>query len=360
MRPKTIIKVAGIFLAALLSVPAWGASARQPNTIATPGTVNYVEGQVSIGQEVLTSNSIGTAKLEPNQFLFTGTGKAEVLLTPGVFLRLGDNSSLQMISPDLLNTRVALDKGDATVEVAEIQDANNIEVTADGTTTRLLKRGLYEVNADQGAVRVFDGEATVSNDSRHVKVKGGHEVSIANETISKARSFDKDTYEASDLYRWSSLRSAYVAEANADAAPLYVYGGSDWFGAGWYWDPWFSAYTFIPGDGIFYSPFGWGFYSPFYAGWAPFGFGYGFGYGGYYGHYHHRFGPNYHAWGPGPHYNPGVRGGGFAAGHGAVGFHGGEGFRGGSFGGGFHGGGGGFHGGGFHGGGGGFGGGHGR
>ena len=272
MRAKTITKVAGVFLAALLSAQAWGADTRQPNTIATPGTVNYVEGQVSIGQEVLTSDSIGTAKLEPNQFLFTGKGKAEVLLTPGVFLRLGDDSSVQMVSPDLLNTRVALQKGDATVEVTEIQDANNIEVTADGTTTRLLKRGLYEVNADQGAVRVFDGEAMVSNDSRHVKVKAGHEVSIANETVSKAKSFDKDTYEASDLYRWSSLRSAYLAEANADAAPSYVYGGANWFGAGWYWDPWFSAYTFIPGDGIFYSPFGWGFYSPFYAGWAPFGF----------------------------------------------------------------------------------------
>ncbi|MGC1597615.1 MAG: hypothetical protein WA774_19850, partial [Candidatus Acidiferrales bacterium] len=81
MRAKTITKVAGGFLAALLSAPAWGANARQPNTIATPGTVNYVEGQVSIGQEVLTSDSIGAAKLEPNQFLFTGTGKAEVLLT---------------------------------------------------------------------------------------------------------------------------------------------------------------------------------------------------------------------------------------------------------------------------------------
>jgi len=357
MRAKRITKVAGVFLAALLSAPVWGASTSQTNTIATPGTVNYVEGQVSIGQEVLTSESIGSARLAPNQFLFTGTGKAELLLTPGVFLRLGDNSSLQMISPDLLNTRVALEKGDATVEVAEIQDANNIEVTADGTTTRLLKRGLYEINVDAGAVRVFDGEATVRNDSRQVKVKSGHEVTIADEGVSKPRSFDKDTYEASDLYRWSSLRSAYVAEANADAAPQYVYGGSDWFGAGWYWDPWFSAYTFIPGDGIFYSPFGWGFYSPFYAGWAPFEFGYGFGYGGYYGRYNHHFGHDYHAWGPGPHYNPGVRGGGFGAGHRAAGFRGGGGFHGGGTGGGFHGGGGG---GGFHGGGGGFGGGHGR
>ena len=39
--------------------------------------------------------------------------------------------------------------------------------------------------------------------------------------------------------------------------------GAGWYGAGWYWDPCFGAYTFIPGDGIFYSPFGWGFYPPF-------------------------------------------------------------------------------------------------
>jgi hypothetical protein len=357
MRVKTITKVAGFFLAALISAPAWGASAAQPNQIATPGTVNYVEGQVSIGQQVLNSNSIGSAKLDANQFLFTGTGKAEVLLTPGVFLRLGDNGSLKMISPDLANTEVGLEKGQATVEVAEIQPANNIQVTENGATTQLLKRGLYDFDADNGAVRVFEGEAAVTEGSRRVKVKAGHEVSIANGAVSKATSFDKNAHESNDLYRWSSLRSAYVAEANADAAPSYIYAGSDWYGAGWYWDPWFSAYTFIPGDGIFYSPFGWGFYSPFYAGWAPFGWGYGFGYAGYYGHFHHHFDHDYHAWGPGQHYNPGARGGGFSAGRGASGFHGGEGFRGGSGGGGFHGGGGG----GFHGGGGGFGGGgHGR
>src|SRR2546429_6629765 len=45
---------------------------------------------------------------------------------------------------------------------------------------------------------------------------------------------------------------------------------------------WFDGFTFIPGDGIFYSSFGWGFYSPWYVYGAPFyGYGYGrYGYGG--------------------------------------------------------------------------------
>jgi hypothetical protein len=45
--------------------------------------------------------------------------------------------------------------------------------------------------------------------------------------------------------------------------------GPGWWGPGWYWDPWFSGFTFLPGDGFFYSPFGWGFYSPLVAWRAP-------------------------------------------------------------------------------------------
>ena len=182
-------------------------------------------------------------------------------------------------------------------------------------------------------------------------MKGGHELAL-NQESGKPQSFDKKAYESGDLYSWSSLRSAYLAEANVDLGPSYIAGGGyglGWYGAGWYWDPWFSAYTFIPGDGIFYSPFGWGFYSPFFAFDAPIFFGDG--------HFHHHFDPDHRGGDRGVHYNPGVRGGGYHAGRGyaaaAQGGHAGNGFRSGGGGGGVHGGGGAVHGGGFSGGGGG-------
>ena len=74
----------------------------------------------------------------------------------------------------------------------------------------------------------------------------------------KSAKFDKKKNE-DDFYRWASLRSSYLADANADAARTYIVGGGwgpRWYGTGWYWDPWFSAYTFIPANGIFYGPFG--------------------------------------------------------------------------------------------------------
>lgn len=373
MRLPRVKAIAGFFLAAILSASAWATDTSAKS--AVPGTLNYVEGKVSIGDQTLDSKSIGSAQLQPGQQLTTEDGKAEILLTPGVFLRVGDNSSVKMISPSITNTEIGLEKGHAMVEVAELHPQNDIRITDGVTTTQLLKTGLYDFDLKQGHLRVFDGKAAVEEDDKRVTVKGGHEVSLNSNGPVKPRKFDKKSYTEDDLYRWSSLRSAYLAEANVDAAAIYANNGGGpwgpgWWGADWYWDPYFDAFTFIPGDGIFYSPFGWGFYSPWWVWQAPFyGYGYG-GYGirngGYRGTYYRRFSPDARNWGPGDHYvggrnyangiyrGPGSAGGGFHSGPrmmgGSRGFAGG-GLRGGGPSGGFHGGG--FHGGvGFHGGGG--------
>jgi FecR protein len=272
------------FLAVILSAPAWGTKTDAHS--ALPGTLNYVEGQASIGTQTLDRRSLGSAELQSGQELNTENGKAEILLTPGVFLRLGENSSAKMISPSLTNTEVNLAKGEALVEVAEIHPENDIRISANGATTRLLKTGLYDFDAARDQVRVFDGKASVEDGDRQVTVKGGREVDLNARGKLKAQKFDKKPVEASDLYRWSRLRSSYLSEANVDAARVYVtngWYGPSWIGAGWYWDPWFG-YTFIPTNGVFYSPFGWGFYAPLVVYRAPVIVGGGF--------YHH-FGPGY-------------------------------------------------------------------
>jgi len=276
MRLSRITSIASVFLAVILSAPAFAVSPDAHS--ALPGTLNYVEGQASIAGESLDGNSIGSTTLEPGQTLDTGTGKAEILLTPGVFLRVGDNSTVKMVSPSLTNTQVQLEQGRALVEVAEIHDQNNLQVSEDGVTTRLAKKGLYEFDADQQQVLVFDGKADVQADDRTVEVKGGHALNLNAEGKLKAKGFDKDDAKKSDLYLWSSLRSSYLAEANEDTARVYVangYYGPGWVGPGWYWAPGFSTYTYIPGSGILYSPFGWGYYSPLVVYRAPVHYGFG-------------------------------------------------------------------------------------
>lgn len=254
--------VASLLLAAVLSAPAWGTNTDAK--AAVPGTLNYVEGQVSIGDQTVGTNDIGSAQVQADQTISTSNGKAELLLTPGVFLRLGDNSAVRMISPSLDTTEVSVEEGNAMLEVSQIYPQNDIRISQDGVTARIEKTGLYAFDAQQRQIRVFDGKTEVQAGDRNVTVKGGRELSLNTDKL-KAEGFDKKQYEDSDLYRFSSLRSSYLAEANESSARVYVangWYGPGWIGAGWYWNPWFSSYTFIPANGVLFSPFGWGFYSP--------------------------------------------------------------------------------------------------
>ena len=342
MKRSRLNAVSGFFVAVLLSSPAWGSIPPQP------GTVNYIEGQAAIGAHALTQNAVGAATLAPGQSLTTENGRAEILLTPGIFLRLDAHGSVQMVSPGLADTVMTLQKGRAMVDAAELLPANNIRIGENGASAQLQKAGLYEFDADHGVIRVFDGKAVVQAGGRSIEVTTGHQLALNADGKLKAEKFDRQQF-ADDFYRWGSLRSSYEAEANVDAARRYA-GGSGfspglWYGAGWYWNPWYTAYTFIPGEGIFYDPFGWGFYSPWMAFGAPYlGYG-GYGYLGGCGYYHH-FGPGFQPALRASVVSPGAVGHAYSAsgfsGFGRVGAFGGGGFGGGGFrgGGGFHGGGG--------------------
>jgi hypothetical protein len=361
--------------------------------------LNYFEGQVSIDGRSIGQQAIGTTELIHGQSLQTQAGKAELLLTPGVFLRVGDNSSVTMISPSLTNTELRLDKGKATIEAAELRLQTDIIVDVGDARVRLAQAGLYEINADQNIVRVYQGQLFVDANNREIAVKSQFQLAFdaynsmtpkkfnqaPDEALDQAKAPDVDQSQAGaldqdqlqtpdpaadpvpnqdDLYQWSSLRSSYLAEANVDQAEDYQ--SADDMGNssdGWAWDPYYATYTFIPGGGTtYYSPFGWGFYSPYDVGYAPYGF---------YGHYYHHFDHDYHRWdygnrneahyydhfdhgayrGPGSsyyggrgafigRYPSGAVGGGYRAqgGEGLYGGRGGEGFRGGRGGEGFHGG----------------------
>ncbi|QNI34204.1 FecR domain-containing protein [Alloacidobacterium dinghuense] len=319
-------RLKAILLLSLATLLAPALMLGQSANPAEPGTLNYVEGQVSINGQVVNWSSVGFTALNEGQVIETGNGKAEVLLAPGVFLRVGDNSAVRMISPNLANTEVELIKGRADVEVDQLFKQNDLRVRMKGDEARLLKTGLYAFDSELGTVQVFDGEAEVlpvDGQQKPIVVKDGHQLAM-NGDGEKPKHFDKEASEDA-LYNWSSLRSQYLGEANVQLASEYE--GVPGFAPGWFWDGGLYGYTWLPGDGAFFDPFGYGFYSPYYlyGGGFVYGYGRGYGRGGYRGAY--RQGQT-----------------GFHSGR-AGGFHGG-------YGGGFHGdggfGGGGFHGGGGH------------
>jgi hypothetical protein len=300
---RMLIALAGLGAGlGFLGMPAFAADLPNPASPAEParpGTVNYIEGAAYLNGIPLNGHNIGSAELDAAQELTTDAGKAEILLTLGIFLRVDDHSVVKMISPDLTKTQVEPESGRAGVEVDQIFPQNMVQIIDHGVTTQLIKPGYYEFNANQPEAMVFTGRAEVEvGNGKWETVKDHHELALAPGARDKTASFD--VQQANDeLYNWSSLRSHYLAEANNQIAGEYA--STPGFYPGWYWDPYMWGYTYI-GWGPFFSPFGWGFYP-----WGGFYGGYGRGFygGGYYG-------------------GRGFAGGGFAGG----GFHGGGGFGG--------------------------------
>jgi hypothetical protein len=224
--------------------------------------------------------------IKENQEFRTEEGRAEVLLTPGVFLRLGENSSIRMLSTRLTDAKVEVLSGSAMIECGEVPKDSSIQAVFKGNAIRFEKQGLYRIDTEPARFKVYEGEAVVTDPSGQLTLKGGKETNLSGVLL--AESFDRKDVDA--LYNWSDRRAAYVAQANIVSASTAnstgTYGGfnlvgSNWFGfngvggygpsflGGWMLNPMFGMYTYMPYSGFGYSPFGYTYYSPYTVGYAP-------------------------------------------------------------------------------------------
>jgi hypothetical protein len=260
---------AGLLVTAMYAMP-------QAYTVsAKPGAINYIEGHAYLNGQPLSDKSLRSTFLNANDTLSTDIGKAEVLLTPGVFMRLGDNTRVRMISPSLTNTQVEVKGGEVMVEADGLLKDNNIQVIDHGASITLAKNGLYRFTADDNpSAAVIEGRAEVYFGDKKVDLGKGHQTLLA--TSLAEQKFD--TKKEDDLYAWSNERSKYDAASSYQTATNSSltnynswggYGFDSFYSPGWYWNSAFNGYGWLPGSGAFYSPFGYGFFGGAYLPYAP-------------------------------------------------------------------------------------------
>jgi hypothetical protein len=276
MKPLGLAALCIALLAALV-LPA----SAQPVISAKSGLLSYVEGQVVLNDQPVEFSTTHFADVKENSVVKTGDGRAEVLLTPGVTLRMGENSSLRMISNRLVDTRVELITGSVVVEADMIAKETNVTVVVGQGAVELPKAGLYRFNAEPAQIKVFKGDAEVEVAGQTKAVSGGHALGLATETASIEKF---DTEDTDDLDRWSHRRGSYLAAANISAARTLLSSGggpSTWgygmgggpsmwgYGMGgvcspvWGYNSYYGMMTFIPCTGSLWSPYGYRFWSPY-------------------------------------------------------------------------------------------------
>ncbi len=313
------------FLVAGLSVGVLVAgSACAQSVISThSGVVQYVEGRAFLGDKPVDPKFGQFPDIKQNQEFRTEDGRAEILLTPGVFLRLGENSSIRMLSTSLIDTRVEVLSGSAMIESNDVPKDNSIQLVYKKDAIQLRKQGLYRLDTEPARFQVFEGEAVVTDPSGQLTLHGGKQTSLAG--VLMAENFNHKADDQDALYRWSDRRASYVAQANvASAASASAssggygnggygynglgydalgygglgYGGLGYSGlgygglgfggfgynpaflGGWAFNPLFGMYTYMPYSGFGYSPFGYTYYSPTTVSYAPSYGGSGYAYGG--------------------------------------------------------------------------------
>jgi hypothetical protein len=203
------------------------------------GLVNHVQGTANVAEMEMA---------RAQRPIRTGTdGYAEILLSPGSFLRLGENSEAIINDADLSHVVVTLTHGPAVIEVIEISKSAPLTVTTGNLTTKIVSDGIY---------RFADGIATVilgklqTGDGKLTYEKGWQ---VFFQDNYRARKASKIPVNGLDVY--SEARSALNARINMSLAAA-MHGPVD---PGiydlWLYSDVFDSYSFIP-RGIFRSPYG--------------------------------------------------------------------------------------------------------
>jgi hypothetical protein len=227
---------------------------------AKSGLIHYVEGRVYLGDQLVESQFGNFPDIKENGQFRTEDGRAEVLLTPGVFLRVGENSAIRMITNRLIDTRVEFVSGSILVEADDLPKDNGVTIVYKDYSIKLQQKGVYRFDSEPAALRVYDGGVIADLNGKAEEIKQGR--LLAMDGNLKTEKFDKDK-ETDALYRWSRRRSEYLAMANVSAAKSVRDSGTYWQSSSWYFNPYFNMYSFVPGRGAYYNPFGFALWSPF-------------------------------------------------------------------------------------------------
>jgi hypothetical protein len=167
------------------------------------GILQSIKGEVYLEGKRLKLPQNGHIQMENGQRLTTRQGYVELLMSPGAYLRLGEDSSVRMDENQLGKTQIALEQGSALIEVIQKIEGNRITLAIAASVVDIEKAGLYRLYALPGELRVYRGEAVVVKQGKTALAKSGRAIHFARGLA--VRKFDADV--ADSLHSWAARRS---------------------------------------------------------------------------------------------------------------------------------------------------------
>jgi hypothetical protein len=257
----------------------WLSASAQPVISARAGLIQLTDGSVFLDDQRLEQRAAKFDQMKEGSELRTQDGRAEVLLTPGTFVRIGNDSAIRMVSNRLVDTRVRLLNGAAIVDAADGSPNSAVTIIYSDYVVRIGQQGRYRFETNPPELKVDAGEAKVLLDGRSLAVRAGYVLPFSAELV--ARRFDNGAVD--DLDDWSKSRNDSISRNNLNAANTADLSGviDDWQNDR-------AAYLQAMGMSSYIPPLPLSAYNPMIGssllGVTPFGL-YGLGYGNSVGFY---------------------------------------------------------------------------
>lgn len=209
---------AQVVLIAVLFLTATSPTTGQSVVSTHSGLVYFFEGSVFTGDQQLEQKFGRFPNVGEGRDLRTEGGRAEVLLTPGVVLRMDENSAIRMISDKLSDTLVELLRGSAILESnSEASDASSSLIYRNWRV-QVPRQGVYRIDSEPPRLRVFKGQVKVSTDGRTgaKTVPEGEVLSFAAVLVAeRATSAEGDEFKT-----WAMARGQAISADNATGAKI--------------------------------------------------------------------------------------------------------------------------------------------
>jgi hypothetical protein len=195
-------------------------------------------------------------------------GRVEMLLNPGSYLRVAEDSEFELTNGSLDNLEVRLTRGTAIIEATGPESALLlINITTPHAKIAIVSSGLYRLSVvpGGGATELIVRKGRVLLDNAQTKVKGGNKVifTSTNYFVAKLQKADKTQ---DSVENWSKHRAETLAQANRKIssrdANLFLSNSFDyWNGFSsnpgiWFFNPAFHCFTFLPFLFGWDSPYG--------------------------------------------------------------------------------------------------------
>jgi hypothetical protein len=169
---------------------------------AMAGYIHHTEGEVWLGDRAIAPKATDFEHVLEGRRLRTGKGRAEILLVPGSFVRLGESSEIEMVSSGLTSATLRLVSGAMVVDLQTLYEKDSIGIEVGEREVRFRKTGLYRIDAASLTVRVLDGRARVTGPAgEEVDLKGGQELALGDAASHKLAEAPNDLLDA-----WNSER----------------------------------------------------------------------------------------------------------------------------------------------------------